>query len=242
MSLITWRDMLDILLVTLLLYRLLVLVKGTRIVSALIGLLLLAVVYIGAEYVGLYTLSWLLEHLFNSLFLVLVILFHDDLRHALSSIGARYFRPHSKAQGDIIDDLAWVCAYFSKRRIGALVVIERRERLGDMLKGGVVIDAKLSRELLLTIFFHNTALHDGAVLIRDGRIAEAGCILPLAQVDSRQQFGTRHRAAIGATESSDAVVVAVSEERGETSVAIHGHLKVIPDTEHLKETLRHALT
>ena len=153
-----WRDVLDIALVTLLLYRILLLIRGTRAFSALIG----------------------------------------------------------------------------------LVVLEGKVQLGDMMKGGVVLDARISRELLLTIFFPNTALHDGAVIIRKGRIAAAGCILPLAQMD-RQNFGTRHRAALGATEVSDATVIVVSEERGEVSVASKGHLAVMPDAEQLKETLNNVI-
>lgn len=238
---LNWRDVLDIACVALLLYRLILLVKGTRVISALVGLVFLSALYLGASYLGLYTLSWLLEHLFGSLFLVLVIVFHDDIRHALSSMGSGYLWRRKKTAVDaLVDDLVWVCAYFSKRRIGALIVIERQERLGDMMQGGVRVDARLSRELLLTIFFPNTALHDGAVIIRDGRIAAAGCILPLARVD-RQAFGTRHRAALGATEASDAVVLVVSEERGETSVAVNGQLAVMPNSESLKDTLSHVL-
>lgn len=236
-----WRDILDIAFVTLLLYRFILLVKGTRVISALTGLIILALLYLAASHLGLYTLSWLLEHLFGSLFLVLVILFHDDIRHALSSMGLDYFWRRKKSSREVlIEDLVWVCAYFAKRRIGALIVVERRERLGDLMQGGVKLDARFSRELLLTIFFPNTALHDGAVIIRDGRLAAAGCILPLARVD-RQAFGTRHRAALGTTEACDAVVLAVSEERGETSVAVNGQLAVMPNSESLKDTLSHVL-
>lgn len=238
---LTWRDVLDIACVALLLYRLILLVKGTRVISALAGLVFLSALYLGASHLNLYTLSWLLENLFSSLFLVLIIIFHDDIRHALSSMGSGYLWRRKKTSRDtLIDDLVWVCSYFSKRRIGALIVIERKERLGDMMQGGVTIDAKLTRELLLTLFFPNTALHDGAVIIRDGRIAAAGCILPLARVD-RQAFGTRHRAALGATEASDAVVLVVSEERGETSVAVNGQLAIMPNSESLKDTLSHVL-
>ena len=236
-----WRDVLDVALVTFLIYRVILMVRGTRVVSALAGLILLALVYGGAQFLGLYTLSWLLENLFSSVFLVVVILFHDDIRHGLASFGARYFwRRGRAADQSMVDDIAWVCQYFTKRRIGALMVIERKEALGDLMQGGVRIDGILSRELLLTIFFPNTALHDGAVIIREGRIAAAGCILPLVKVD-RQSFGTRHRAALGASEVSDCVVIVVSEERGEVSVAIRGRLAVMPNIEQLKETLTHAL-
>lgn len=236
-----WRDVLDIALVTLLLYCIILLVRGTRAFSALIGLILLVIVYVIAQYVGLYTLTWLLENLFSSLFLVIVILFHDDIRQGLSSVGVRslWWRKR-KTPSTMVGDLVWACQYFAKRRIGALIVLEGKIPLGDMMQGGVTLDARLSRELILTIFFPNTALHDGAVIIRKGRVTAAGCILPLAQMD-RQNFGTRHRAALGASEVSDATVIAVSEERGEMSVASGGHLSVMADAEQLKETLNHVL-
>lgn len=238
---LTWRDILDIALVTLLVYRILVLIRGTRALSALSGLVLLVAVYLAAQYLGLYTLGWLLENLFGSLFLVIVILFHEDIRQALSTMGARYLGRRKRALPvNMVDDLAWVCLYFAKRRIGALIVLENKMQLGDMMKGGVDLDAKFSRELLLTIFYPMTALHDGAVIIRRGRIAAAGCILPLARMD-RQSFGTRHRAALGLTEVCDATVLVVSEERGEISVASRGHLAVMPDADQLKETLNNVI-
>ena len=234
-----WRDMLDIALVTLLIYRILLLIRGTRAFSALVGLVLLVAVYALSHYIGLYSLSWLLDNLFGSLFLVTVILFHDDIRQALATMGTQYLSWKKRtAPTSLVGDLVWVCQYFAKRRIGALIVLEGNVQLGDMMQGGVVLDARISRELLLTIFFPNTALHDGAVIIRKGRIAAAGCILPLAH---RQSFGTRHRAALGATEVSDATVIVVSEERGEVSVASRGHLSVMPDAEQLRETLNNVL-
>lgn len=237
-----WRDLLDIALVTFLVYRILLLIRGTRAFSALVGLVVLVAFYALSQYLGLYTLVWLLENLFGSLFLVIVILFHDDIRQGLASMGTHYlsWRKHSKTPDTMVGDLVWVCQYFAKRRIGALIVLEGKVQLGDMMQGGVAVDARLSRELLLTIFFPNTALHDGAVIIRKGRIAAAGCILPLAHMD-RQTFGTRHRAALGATEVSDATVIVVSEERGEVSVASNGHLAVMPDSEQLKETLHNVI-
>ena len=217
-----WRDVLDIALVTLLLYRILLLIRGTRAFSALIGLVVLVAVYALSHFIGLYSLSWLLENLFGSLFLVIVILFHDDIRQALAAMGTQYLSWKKRpAPSNMVGDLVWVCQYFAKRRIGALIVLEGKVQLGDMMKGGVVLD-------------------DGAVIIRKGRIAAAGCILPLAQMD-RQNFGTRHRAALGATEVSDATVIVVSEERGEVSVASKGHLAVMPDAEQLKETLNNVI-
>jgi len=176
-----WRDVLDIALVTLLLYRILLLIRGTRAFSALIGLVVLVAVYALSHFIGLYSLSWLLENLFGSLFL-----FHDDIRQALAAMGTQYLSWKKRpAPSNMVGDLVWVCQYFAKRRIGALIVLEGKVQLGDMMKGGVVLDARISRELLLTIFFPNTALHDGAVIIRKGRIA---AVYPAAGADGPPEF------------------------------------------------------
>ena len=199
-------------------------------------------VYALSHYIGLYSLSWLLENLFGSLFLVIVILFHDDIRQNLATVGTQYLSPEKTARAFQHGRRPRVgVPVFSPNAASArLSMLENNVQLGDMMQGGVVLDARISRELLLTIFFPNTALHDGAVIIRKGRIAAAGCILPLAQMD-RQNFGTRHRAALGATEVSDATVIVVSEERGEVSVASKGHLAIMPDAEQLRETLNNVI-
>ncbi len=241
LDMLSWLDLLDISLVTFLLYQVFLLIRGTRALSALAGLVVLLLVYLVAQYLELYTLGWILENLFGSLFLVIVILFHEDIRQALSAMGTHSFwRKKRYVSNTLLEDLIWVCTYFADRRIGALIVLENRILLGDMMKGGVKIDAEFSRELMLTIFYPMTALHDGATIIRRGRIAAAGCILPLARMD-RQSFGTRHRAALGLTEVSDATVLVVSEERGEISVASRGHLAVMTDTEQFKETLNNVI-
>ncbi len=233
----SWRDILDITLVTILIYRVILLVKGTRALSALSGLLLLILIYLCAQYLGLYTLGWLLENIFGSIFLVIIILFHDDIRQALSKVGIHNFwKKKQETSVELIDSIVWASQYFAKRRIGALIVFEREVALGDLMQEGVTLDAVISKELLLTIFYPMTALHDGAVIISKGRIAAAGCILPLAQMD-RQAFGTRHRAALGVTEVSDAFVIVVSEERGEISIVSRGKLIVIPNSEQLTESL-----
>lgn len=238
---VTWLDVIDVILVTALVYRIMLMVRGTRIASALAGILALGGAYVLALELGLYTFGWLLEGFFSSLFLVVIILFHDEIRQGLSRVGVHSFWRRKRATNTpLVDDLVWVSEYFAKRKIGALIVIEGKVQLNDMMQGGVRLDAIVSRELLLTIFFPNTALHDGAVILRKGHIAAAGCILPLANLD-RQSFGTRHRAAIGITEVSDAVVVVVSEERGEISLAMRGNLYKTSSEEPLKEMLIHAL-
>lgn len=238
----TWRDLLDILLVTVLLYRVMLLTKGTRAIAALSGLAVMVLIYAIANVLGLYTLTWLLEHLFSSLFLVIVILFHDDIRQALAKMGTQslWRRKKRNVNTELINDLLWVCLYFAKKRIGAIIVLEGKVLLGDFMKGGVALDAKVSRELLMTIFYPMTALHDGAIIIRSGRIVAAGCILPLADMN-RQHFGTRHRAAIGVTEVSDATTIVVSEERGEISITVGGKMEVVKNMEQFRYTLENIL-
>jgi len=221
---ITWRDILDICIVSALLFQIILLVKGTRALTVILGLSLLFVVYFFARTLGLYTVSWILQHVFGSLFLVVIILFQRDIWQALGDIGTRSFWRRPAIKKDNIQAIVRACGYMAKSRMGALIVIERSMPLGDMLaNAGVRLDATISYRLILSIFNTKAPLHDGAVIISKGRIMAASCILPLAFVQN-QQFGTRHRAALGITEESDAIVIVVSEERGEISLAIRGNL------------------
>lgn len=222
----SWRDVLDVAVVTILLYYLIRFVRGTRAIAALHGLMLLLMVYVAAQVIGLYTLVWLLENIFGSLFLVIVILFHTDIRQALSNLSFRSLFRRKSVQGyaGLIETLANTASALAKKRIGAIIVIQMSVPLGDVMEKGVLIDAVVSQDLLNTIFFPNTTLHDGAVIVNlQGRIVAAGCVLPLAQM-GRQHFGTRHRAALGISEVSDALAITVSEERGEVTIARGGQL------------------
>ncbi|MCH5278015.1 MAG: diadenylate cyclase CdaA [Desulfovibrionaceae bacterium] len=239
-----WREALDITVVTFLLYHVIRFVRGTRAVAALSGLFVLLVLYAVAQMAGLLTLSWLLEAVFGSLFLVIVILFQQDIRQALSSMSLRsLFRRRTGGHEELIGILARSCFDLAGRHIGALIVIEMTMPLGDMMEKGVKIDGLVSEDLLSTIFFPKTALHDGAVIVNvSGRVVAAGCVLPLAQEVARQHFGTRHRAALGITEVSDAVVLVVSEERGEVTVAQNGRLSNPLNYERLERILTNVLS
>lgn len=240
---ITAKDILDIVVVTGCLFYLLRLVKGTRAMAAINGLFLLFVIYAVAKFIGLFTLSWLLENFFGSLFLVIVILFSSDIRQALAGISIRsLFKKKESMSDNIIQILVTTCDLLAKKRIGAIIVLEREVKLGDLLSRGVKLDALLSKELLHTIFFPNTALHDGAVIVdKHGRIVAASCVLPLTQNLERQHFGTRHRAALGLSEVSDSVVLVVSEERGEITVAQNGRLSNPLNAERLERILNNVL-
>lgn len=239
----SWRDALDIAVVTFLLYHVIRFVRGTRAGAALNGLFVLLVLYAVAQSAGLLTLAWLLENVFGSLFLVIVILFQEDIRQALSSMSLRsLFRRRTGGNEELIRTLARSCCDLASGHVGALIVIEMTVPLGDMMEKGVKIDGMVSEDLLSTIFFPKTALHDGAVIVnRSGRVVAAGCVLPLAHV-ARQHFGTRHRAALGITEVSDAVVLVVSEERGEVTVAQNGRLSNPLNYERLERILTNVLS
>jgi len=238
----TWRDAIDIILVTLLFYQVMIVIKGTRAVSAIYGLLLLIAVFAFSEYFGFYTLHWILQQFLSSFFLVVVILFQNDIRRGLSNMGARSFFKKKEVADSFLDEIIGAVMNMSKRRVGALIVLENQVQLGDVAQRGVSIDSQLSKELLVTIFQVKAPLHDGAVIIRDGRLAAAGCILPLAVGDQdRPEYGTRHRAGLGITEGTDAVAIVVSEERGDVTVAVNGRLTSPLDKTRLKRVLRNLL-
>ena len=238
----SWRDVLDILAVACLFYYTISFVRGTRAVAALSGLMVLLVVYTLAQLLGLFTLGWLLEKVFGSLVLIIVVLFHEDIRQALSRFSVRaLFKRRRTMREAQIQMLASTALELAKKHIGAIIVLEKQMPLGDFMSKGVKLDAEVSHDLLFTIFFPNTALHDGAVIIdKNGRMA-AGCVLPLAAVE-RQHFGTRHRAALGVTEVSDAVALVVSEERGEVTLAQAGRLSNPLTQDRLERILSNVLS
>ncbi|NCC25240.1 MAG: TIGR00159 family protein [Deltaproteobacteria bacterium] len=238
----SWRDAVDILLVAFVYYRIILMVKGTRAVSVIIGLLLILIVYYMAGEFGFYTLHWLLTNFLGSIFLVVIILFRRDIRKALSEMGAGRFWRSPKLEEQVLNELVLALVQMARERIGALVVLEKRVPLGDVTERGVELQAKLSKDLLLTIFHPDTPLHDGAVIVQRGLVKAAGCILPLAVgVRHKSTLGTRHRAAMGITEETDAVAVVVSEERGTISVAIGGKLTSSLDENRLQKVLTAAL-
>lgn len=222
---ISWREILDIGLVALIYYRLILLFKNTRAVPVIYGLILVLGLYWLSGEVGLYTLNWFLANFLGSIFLVIIILFQADIRKALSNIGELRFWFSKRVAEETLNEVLAALIAMAKTRTGALVVFEKRVPLGEFIEKGVSLNALVTAELLQTIFHHNTPLHDGAVIIKGDQIVAASCILPLTH-DSKLStaFGTRHRAAIGLTEESDAVVLVVSEERGEISLVKDGRI------------------
>ncbi|MBQ7584899.1 MAG: diadenylate cyclase CdaA [Desulfovibrionaceae bacterium] len=219
-------DFFDIALVSCVLYFLMQHLRTSRALAVLIGLILLRILYYISGYYGLYTLYWILSHVFDSLFILIVVIFQPDIRKALVDIGnMAFFKTRfGSDQGATRREVVDACMEMARKRQGALIVFERSVSLNDIIdQEGQKIDAQISRRLLMNIFYVGSPLHDGAVIISHGRLAAAGCILPLA-VAKDQNFGTRHRAALGITLDSDAAVIVVSEERGEISLAHKGVL------------------
>ncbi len=238
----SWLDCLDILLVAFIFYRLILLIRGTRAVSVIYGLFVLLVVYYSSGVLGLYTLHWLLGQFLGSIFLVVIILFQKDIRKALSVMGAGRFWMRYQVGKEVLDELILALTEMARSKTGALVVIERNTPLGDIVERGVEINGTVTKDLVLTIFHPDTPLHDGAIIIRNDKVAAAGCILPLAVgLKHNASLGTRHRAAMGITEESDALALVVSEERGTLSVAMGGKITRGLKEARLKEMLVNAL-
>jgi diadenylate cyclase len=224
LSRLDWWGILDILLVTLLFYWLLRLVRGTQAVQLIRGtVILLVAMALLAGVLPFRAFSWLVEKGLPALLVAVPVIFQPELRRALERLGrtGTYLTTSRESStADVIDDICEACVRLSERRHGALIVLERRTGLEEYIETGVQINSQVTSELLLTIFYPNTALHDGAVLIRRGRLIAASCVLPLASgTIADRQMGLRHRASIGVTEDTDAVAVVVSEETGIISVA-----------------------
>ena len=244
-----WQDVLDILLVTYLIYRVVLLVRTTAAMRIFKGIIAILVVSALTDVWGFRTLNFLLGQILSIGLLALVILFQPELRrmmdHLGSSVSLRRFLEPEKELGEmdmVISQTVKACEIMGRERVGALIVFARTHRLDEYFKTGTVIDSCVSEQISRNIFFPKAALHDGAMIIRDGRIAAAGCVMPLS--DSHRlsaDLGTRHRAGVGTSEASDAVVVIVSEETGTISVAVGGMLKrhLAPQT--LERLLRQEL-
>ncbi len=246
---IQWQDVLDILLVTYLIYRVVLLVRSTSAMRIAKGFIAILVVSALTQIAKLWTLNFLLSQVLAVGLLALVILFQPELRRMMDHLGSsvslsRFLYPERKMDemDVVISQTVKACEIMGRERVGALIVFARTHRLDEYFKTGTVLDGRVSEQLIRNIFFPKAALHDGAMIIRDGRIAAAGCVMPLS--DSHRlsaDLGTRHRAGVGTSEASDAVVVIVSEETGTISVAVGGMLKrhLAPQT--LERLLRQEL-
>jgi diadenylate cyclase len=237
-------DLLDILAVSLIVYRLLLIVQGTRAVQMLLGIGALLGLWAVANAYELHALTWLLQLFFDYLFILVIVLFQDQIKSALAAFGAaRLFGRHDKSKTEpLIEEVVAAALALSRERTGALMVFERHHGLLNYASTGTRLDARVHADVLYSLFQPNSPLHDGAIILFDGKIQAAGCFLPLSKsVEIDRHFGTRHRAALGITEVSDAVVVVVSEETGRVQICADGAFSVMENEAALRRGLRRHL-
>ena len=245
---ISFIDILDILIVAYIIYRVMKLLKDTSAERLIKGIIILVGIMLLASMLHLTMISWLLQQALNVGLFAIVVVFQPELRRLLEQIGkgnfSRLIVPADAPDEveSMITATVSACADMSRTNTGALIVFERRERLGEIISTGTMVDAAPSAELIKNIFFKNSPLHDGAMIVRAGRVCAAGCVLPLSGNQSlSRDLGTRHRAAVGMSESADSVLVVVSEETGSISVAIGGMLKRHLSPDMLRKLLENEL-
>ncbi|MEH7299911.1 MULTISPECIES: diadenylate cyclase CdaA [Neobacillus] len=233
----------DIVLVWYVIYKLINVIKGTKAVQLLKGILVILLVRVVSEYLGLVTLSWMMQQAINWGFLAIIIIFQPELRRALEQLGrGRFFSRSSNSDDDdqekTVEAIIKATDYMAKRRIGALISIEKETGMGDYIETGIPLNSTISSELLINIFIPNTPLHDGAVIIQKNTVAAAACYLPLSESPFiSKELGTRHRAALGISEVTDSITVVVSEETGSISLTRNGELHRDLKADGLKELL-----
>lgn len=236
-------DILDIAIVAFLVYTVLGFIRETRAEQLAKGLLVLVIVTLLSDIFHLYTLHWILSNLMTVGLLALVVLFQPELRRALEKLGrSKFINISGDVDKDdakrIVTEMSKAIELMSASRTGALMVIERETTLNDIVETGTIIDAAISAEMIGNVFYEGAPLHDGAVIVRGGRLYAAGCVLPLTQNKKLgKELGTRHRAGIGITEASDSLVIIVSEETGVISLAQNGELTRFVDVKKIEKTL-----
>lgn len=237
---IRWQDILDILIIAFIVYRFLLFFKrGSRAGRIIIGIVILLAGSLLSRTFGLYTMDWLFHNFWSQIVIALIIIFQPEIRKTLAQMGGSpIFGLTSAEEIKSVDEIVKAAVNLASRKIGALIVIEREISLKDYIEIGIPLDAKVSKELLVSIFHPASPMHDGAVIIRGNRVVAAGCFLPLALgAEISKTYGTRHRAGIGLSEETDAVVIIVSEETGQISVAIKGRLETHLDLGTLRDLL-----
>ena len=244
-SLIRWTEIVDILLLSLLLYYAYRFVSERRAGKLALGIFVTAIVMLVSDIIHFHAVRFILGNIFQVGILALIILFQPELRGALEKVGEEPLRGF-KGLGDqrsmasrteMVEALCEAVSDMSRTKTGALIVMERSTKLGDIIRSGVELDAKVTAYLIRNVFYNKAPLHDGAMIIRNGRICAASCFLPLTERAINQDLGTRHRAALGMSEISDALIIVVSEETGTISIAFEGELKRNQNYQTLKQTL-----
>lgn len=234
----------DILIISFIIYHALLLIRGTRAAQMLTGILIIVAAFLLSSIVPLTTLNWVMNKFYSSFIIIVIILFQDDIRHVLSRMGKKSFISGSDnlSSSQILDEISRAAASLATKRIGALVVLERNIILSRYVEVGTLLDARVSKELLMAIFHPSSPVHDGAAIIQRGRISAAGCFLPLTRDENIDpNWGTRHRAAIGISQETDAIVVLVSEEGASISLVVDGKVSRKMDPKELRKSLKDLL-
>jgi diadenylate cyclase len=244
-SQVRWQDLIDVALVSIIVYRVLLIIRGTRAERMLLGLAVLLVTAFFSKYLDMHTMDWLVQSFWAQVVVALIVLFQPEIRRALAQMGEssllQNFTPAEELKS--LEEIVRAAVSLANRKIGALVVIERDVSLKDYVEIGTSLDARVSKELLVSIFHPASPIHDGAVVIRGNRVVAAGCFLPISLgADLSKNLGTRHRAGVGITEETDAVAIVVSEETGTIAVAIDGKLETYVDMGSLRDILTNLFT
>ncbi|MBM2802329.1 MAG: Diadenylate cyclase [Deltaproteobacteria bacterium] len=240
---IRWQDLLDIGIITFLVYRALHIVRGSRAMQMIIGLAVILVAYVSSRAIGLFTLNWILDNFLASIILVIIVIFQSDIRRALTQVGtAPLFTVAERMvqrREDIIDEVVQAALALAAEHVGALIVFEREVGLNEYMEIGTRLDARVSRELLESVFLPHSPIHDGALVIQNRRVTAVRCLLPLStNPNLKKTWGTRHRAALGVTEESDAVAVVISEQEGTVTLVVGGNVTENVDGDRLRAALQ----
>jgi diadenylate cyclase len=239
---IGWTDAIDVLIAAVVIYELLKLIRGTRAVQMGLGVGVLVGLYYLSGWARFETVNWLIRNIAGYVVFAAIVLFQTEIRRTLANLGrARFFRYFSRSvtANELVEELVVACTVLASQRTGAILAVERQIGLRNYIEGGIPLDATVTSDLLISIFQTKSPLHDGAVIIQADRLAAAACFLPLTVNPAiSKDFGSRHRAAIGLTEESDAVAIVVSEETGRISIALDGHVESGVDADRLRARLR----
>lgn len=238
----TILTIIDLIIVSILIYYIFILIKGTKATRIFYGVLILALILVMGRLLKLETLNWLLSHLTTLVIVAIPIVFQPELRRGLEKMGrikifgeTRLFERRIKNR--VIGEILHAVKVLEKNKVGAIISLQRKTGLGEYIETGTELNSKLTSKLLLTIFFPKSPLHDGAVIVKGNEIVAAGCILPLSDNEKGYKYGTRHRAALGLSERTDAISIVVSEERGKASIIYDGKIKEDLTLEKIEEKL-----
>jgi diadenylate cyclase len=237
---IRWQDIVDIAIVSIIVYKIIILIKGTKAARILAGLGVLLIAFSFARHLQLYTMDWIIQSFWAQVVIALIVLFQPEIRKALAQMGETSLLKSLTSAEELrsLEEIVKASVALANRKIGALIVIERDVSLKDYVEIGISLDARVSNELLLSLFHPTSPIHDGAVVIRGNRVVAAGCFLPLTLgAGVSKTLGTRHRAGIGITEETDAVAIIISEKTGNISVSIGGKLESHLDMSTLRDIL-----